>query len=66
MSHDNLLLAVATQRLHDDHRAAARHRLVGRKRLRALGGWLRFDRRVVRDQRVLVATVGFTWQRVPG
>ena len=63
MPHDNLLLAVATQRMHDDHRAAERHRLAGRKRLRFLSGRFRLDWRVVRDQRVLVASVGFSWRR---
>ncbi len=64
MSHDNLLLAVAMQRLHDDHRAAALRRTAGSKRLRALAGRIRSDWRVVRDQRVLVASVGFSWRRV--
>ncbi|MFE9746124.1 hypothetical protein ACFYOT_14550 [Saccharothrix saharensis] len=63
MPHDDLLLAVATQRMHDDHHAAANHRLAGSKRLRALSGRLRLDWRVVRDQRVLVASVGFSWRR---
>ncbi|XVS65804.1 hypothetical protein ACQPYE_07040 [Actinosynnema sp. CA-299493] len=63
MPHDDLLLAAAMQRMHDDHRAAARHRLVGSKRLRSLSGRFRLDWRVVREHRVLVASVGFTWRR---
>lgn len=63
MPNDDLLLAVAMQRMHDDHHAAARRRLAGSKRLRSLSGRIRLDWRVVRDQRVLVASVGFSWRR---
>lgn len=63
MPYDDLLLAAAMQRMYDDHHAAERRRLVGTKRLRALSGRFRLDWRVVRDQRVLVASVGFSWRR---
>ena len=66
MPHDDLLLAMATQRMHDDQHAAARHRLAGSKRLRSVAGRFRLDWRVVRDQRVLVASVGFSWRRATG
>jgi hypothetical protein len=63
MPHDDLLLAVAMQRMHDDQSHAERHRLAGSRRLRSLSGRIRLDWRVVRDQRVLVASVGFSWRR---
>jgi hypothetical protein len=66
MPHDHLLLAMAMQRIHDDHRSAERHRLVGAKRLRSLSGRISLDWRVVREHRVLVASVGFAWRRAPG
>ncbi|QFZ17214.1 hypothetical protein [Saccharothrix syringae] len=66
MSHDHLLLGVATQRMHERERAAERHRLVGGKRLRALSGWVRLDWRVVRGHRELVAGFGVSWRRAPG
>lgn len=65
MPHDDLL-AIAMQRMHDDQRLAERHRLAGAKRLRSLSGRVRLDWRVVREHRVLVASVGFSWRRVPG
>ncbi|GAB2972076.1 hypothetical protein [Saccharothrix stipae] len=66
MPHDDLLLAVAMQRMQDDQHAAEGRRLVGSKRLRSLSGRFRLDWRVVRDQRVLVASVGFSWRRATG
>ncbi|MEU4768148.1 hypothetical protein AB0H12_33360 [Actinosynnema sp. NPDC023794] len=66
MPHDALLLAVAMQRTHDDQHAAERRRLVGSKRLRSRSGRFRLDWRVVRDQRVLVAGVGFSRRRAAG
>jgi hypothetical protein len=66
MPHDDLLLAVAMQRMHDDRLRAERHRLAGSKRLRSLSGRIRLDWRVVRDHRVLVASVGFSWRRAAG
>lgn len=65
MPHDDLLLTVATQRLHDDRLTAERHRLA-RQRLRAFSGRVSLDWRVVREHRVLVASVGFSWRRAPG
>lgn len=66
MPHDDLLLAVAMQRMHDDHRVAERRRVAGAKRLRSLSGRVRVDWRVVREHHVLVASVGFSWRRAPG
>jgi hypothetical protein len=66
MPNEDLLLAVAMQRMHDDHRRAERRRLAGTKRLRSLSGLVRVDWRVVREHRVLVASVGFAWRRAPG
>lgn len=63
MPHNDLLLDVAMQRMHDDQSHAERHRLAGSRRLRSLSGRIRLDWRVVRDQRVLVASVGFSWRR---
>ncbi|WP_433269681.1 hypothetical protein ACQPZF_07640 [Actinosynnema sp. CS-041913] len=65
MPYQDLLLAVARQRMHDDEHAAARHRLT-RKRLKAFSGLLKLDWQVVREQRRVVASVGFSWQRSAG
>lgn len=66
MPHDDLLLALAMQRMNEDHSRAERRRLVGAKRLRSLSGRVSLDWRVVREQGVLVASVGFAWRRAPG
>ncbi|WP_033437389.1 hypothetical protein [Saccharothrix sp. NRRL B-16314] len=66
MPHDDLLLAVAMQRMHDDHTRAERHRLVGTRRLTFLAVRFRLDWRVVREHRVLVAGIGLSWRRAPG
>ncbi|MFD7653253.1 hypothetical protein ACFV4N_04655 [Actinosynnema sp. NPDC059797] len=66
MPHDHLLLSVAKQHMREEQGAAERHRSTGGKRLRALSGWVRFDWRVVRDHRELVAGFGVSWRRAPG